>query len=319
MDKNYTHITDDLVVKYLLGEANATETISIEEWANSHPDHQKKLEDYRTILIKSEFRLHDIQVDEHQALERLNQRLERERKIKKPVRILLLRWAAVVAIFLTIGWLAYFNLSNKELKVATANQILTQVLPDGSTAILNKQTSLSFKGGAFSKNRAVQLKGEAFFKVSANKSKPFIIQVNNVQVTVVGTAFNVSGKGNKTVVNVESGIVRVSHHGDDLRLTAGEGVVVAENQSKLYKTEIRGKLYNYYYSGELICDGTPLSDLIPVLNEKFNANIVIVNPNLRALPISTTFKNESLREILLVISETFKIKVTYGKESIKLN
>jgi transmembrane sensor len=55
-----------------------------------------------------------------------------------------------------------------------------------------------------------------------------------------------------------------------------------------------------------------------VLNEKFKSNIVIVNPALKALPISTTFKNESLKEILNVIAETFKIKVEYGQDMIKL-
>jgi transmembrane sensor len=68
----------------------------------------------------------------------------------------------------------------------------------------------------------------------------------------------------------------------------------------------------------LVCDGTPLSDLVAVLNEKFKSNIVIVNPALKALPISTTFKNESLKEILNVIAETFKIKVEYGQDMIKL-
>jgi transmembrane sensor len=66
------------------------------------------------------------------------------------------------------------------------------------------------------------LKGEAFFKVSADKSRPFIISINDVKVTVVGTAFNVKGDGKGTIVIVESGIVKVNNLKDSVRLTAGE-------------------------------------------------------------------------------------------------
>ncbi|RZJ90652.1 MAG: DUF4974 domain-containing protein, partial [Chryseobacterium sp.] len=78
------------------------------------------------------------------------------------------------------------------------------------------------------------------------------------------------------------------------------------------------RLYSYYYSNELVCDATPLSELVSVLNEKFKANIVISNPSIKQLPISTTFKNESLGEILKVIGETFNIKAEYGQGVIKL-
>ena len=315
MDKNYTHINDDLLAKYLLGEATVPESEQVEAWAALNPDHRKQLEDFRKILENSKLQI-DHSIDEHQALERLNTRLQREKKSINYTFVL--RWVAVIAIIFTAGLFCYNNLVGNKLSVNSGRNTLTQVLPDGSTAILNKQSSISFIGGFFNKTRAVKLKGEAFFKVSADKSKPFIIRINDVQVTVVGTEFNVKGDEKGTIVIVESGIVKVNNQKDSVRLTAGEKVEVSPNQSHLSKRENLGKLYNYYYSNELVCDGTPLSDLVSVLNEKFKSNIVIINPALRTLPISTTFKNESLKEILNVIAETFKIKVEYGQGIIKL-
>ncbi|WP_431293944.1 FecR domain-containing protein [Pedobacter sp. P26] len=315
MDKNYTNINDDLLAKYLLGEANMPECEQVEAWASSNPDHHKQLEDFRTILEKSKLQI-DHSIDEHQALERLNIRLQREKKsINYPF---VLRWVAVVAIIFSAGLFFYNNLVGNKLSVSSGLNTLTQLLPDGSTAILNKQSSISFIGGFFNKTRDVKLKGEAFFKVSADKSKPFIISINDVQVTVVGTAFNVKGDEKGTIVIVESGIVKVNNQKDSVRLTAGEKVEINQNQMHFTKGENQGKLYNYYYTNELVCDGTPLADLVAVLNEKFKSNIVIVDPSLKALPISTTFKNESLKEILNVIAETFKIKVEYGQNVIKL-
>ncbi|WP_426326246.1 FecR family protein [Pedobacter sp. R-06] len=315
MDKNYTHINDDLLAKYLLGEATAPESEQVEAWAKSNPNHLKQLEDFRTILEKSKLQI-DPQIDEHQALGRLNARLETEKKTINYTFIL--RWVAVVFIFFSAGLFFYNNLIGNKINVNSGENTLTQALPDGSTAILNKQSELSFVGGFFNKTRNVKLKGEAFFKVSANKSKPFIISVNDVQVTVVGTAFNVKSNGAAVVVIVESGIVKVNNRNDSVRLTAGEKVEVSQNQQHLSKGENQGKLYNYYYSNELLCDGTPLIELVAVLNQKFKSNIVIENPALKMLPISTTFKNESLKEILTVIAETFKIRVEYGQDKIKL-
>jgi transmembrane sensor len=315
MDKNYTHINDDMLAKYLLGEATVPESEQVEAWAQSNPDNLKQLEDFRTILEKSKLQI-DPEIDEYQALERLNVRLQTEKKTISYTFIL--RWVAVVFIFFSAGLFFYDNLIGNKINVSSGGNTLTQLLPDGSTAILNKQSSLAFVGGFFNKTRDVKLKGEAFFKVSADKSKPFIISVNDVRVTVVGTAFNVKSDGKEVIVIVESGIVKVNNQKDSVRLTAGEKVELLQNQAHLSKGENQGKLYNYYYSNELVCDGTPLSDLVPVLNEKFRSNIVIVNPALKVLPISTTFKNESLKEILNVIAETFKIKVEYGQDVIKL-
>jgi len=315
MDKNYTHINDDILAKYLLGEATLPENEQVEAWAQANPDHLKQLEDFRTILEKSKLQI-DRELNEYQALERLNARLEKEKKTISYTFIL--RWVAVVFIFFSAGIFLYNNLIGNKINVRSGENTLTQLLPDGSTAILNKQSSIAFVGGFFNKTRDVKLKGEAFFKVSADKSKPFIISINDVRITVVGTAFNVKSDGKAVVVVVESGIVKVNNQKDSVRLTAGEKVEVLQNQAHLSKVESQGRLYNYYYTNELVCDGTPLSDLVPVLNEKFKSNIVIVNPGLKALQISTTFKNESLKEILDVIAETFKIKVEYGQNMIKL-
>ncbi|RBQ10444.1 FecR family protein [Pedobacter miscanthi] len=315
MDKNYTNINDDVLAKYLLGEASVAEIEQVEAWVASNPDHRKQLDDFRTILEKSKLQI-DHSINEHHALERLNIRLQKETKTIGYKFVL--RWVAIIAIIFSAGLFFYNNLIGNKTNLNSGNETLTQILPDGSTAILNKQSSISFVGGFFNKTRDVKLKGEAFFKVSADKSKPFIISINDVRVTVVGTAFNVKGDGKRTTVIVESGIVKVNNQSDSVRLTAGEKVDVAQNQAHLTKSENQGKLYNYYYTNKLVCDGTPLAELVAVLNEKFKSNIVITTPALKALPISTTFKNESLKEILNVIAETFKIRVEYGQGIIKL-
>ena len=314
MDKNSTNLNVDLLAKFLRGEADAVEEEQVREWAKSSPANRRQLDHFKTILDAGKLQI-DNEINEHEALARLNLRLESK---PQPNFKIFFRYAAVLAVFIIAGWFFYANLIANKINVSTTESTLTQNLPDGSAVILNKKSSLSFVGGLFNKTRQVKLKGEAFFKVSANKKKPFIIDVNNIQVTVVGTAFNVKSEGDETIVVVESGIVKVNNQQDSVQLTAGEKVATHKNQLHLKKEENKGKLYNYYYSNELVCNNTPLSELVAVLNEKFKTNIVVSDPALRSLPISTTFKNESLQEILNVIAETFKIKVAYGQGIIKL-
>lgn len=65
------------------------------------------------------------------------------------------------------------------------------VLPDGTTVFLNAGSTISYDKNFGNTSRWVQLSGEAYFDVVKNPSKPFIIHTRNMDIKVVGTAFNV--------------------------------------------------------------------------------------------------------------------------------
>ena len=150
------------------------------------------------------------------------------------------------------------------------------------------------------------LKGEAFFNIAPDKKKPFTIHVNDVDVTVVGTSFNIKSKNGKTEVVVETGIVRVTKAGETIELRAGEKTKMADADNAMEKEKVTDKLYNYYRTKEFVCDNTPLWKLVEVLNDAYNAHIVIGREELRDIPITSPFYNESLDRVLEVISLTFK-------------
>ena len=153
------------------------------------------------------------------------------------------------------------------------------------------------------------MKGEAFFNVTPNKKKPFVISVNDVQITVVGTSFNVKTINGNTDVVVETGVVKVTRAGKTVELKANEEVIVNAKDSALTKEKVSDQLYKYYRTKEFVCDDTPLWKLVEVINEAYSSHIVIGNPALRDMSINTTFNNESLEQILNVISLTLNIKI----------
>ncbi|MGB8193085.1 MAG: FecR domain-containing protein, partial [Chitinophagaceae bacterium] len=195
---------------------------------------------------------------------------------------------------------------------------LTDTLSDGSVVTLNKKTSLSYPNKFKGDKRSVALQGEAFFKVTPDSKKPFIIQSNDVTIKVIGTSFNVRNDNNATEVIVETGIVEVSHRNSSIELRPGEKLVVHAQDTLLTKEKQQDKLYNYYSTKQFVCDNTPLWKLVQALNDAYDAHIEIGRPELRNIPITTTFNNESLDRILEIVRLTLNISVTKTGDKIIL-
>ena len=197
----------------------------------------------------------------------------------------------------------------KEVTVLAQHTVLTDTLPDASVVTVNKGSSITYLSRFKGDTRDVKLKGEAFFNVTPNKQQPFVITVNDVQIKVVGTSFNVKNINGNTEVVVETGIVQVTKGGKTVELQANEQIILHSQDSVMAKEEVTDRLHNYYRTKQFVCDDTPLWKLIEVINQAYNSTIIIGDPAIRNLPITTTFDNESLDQVLNVISETFSISV----------
>lgn len=231
-----------------------------------------------------------------------------------------MRIAASIAIIIGLGLLAYriFNDRVKEVTVVAQQAVLSDTLSDGSVVTVNKGSSISYQSKFKGETRQVALKGEAFFNVTPNKKKPFVISVNDVQITVVGTSFNVKTINGNTEVVVETGIVKVTRAGKTVELRANEETTINAKDSLLTKEKVSDQLYKYYRTKEFVCDDTPLWKLVEVINEAYNSHIVIGDPALKNMSLTTTFNNESLEQVLNVISITFNIKIVREGDTIIL-
>jgi len=194
-------------------------------------------------------------------------------------RFSLMKIAAAVLLLIGLSVLTYQVMNRekmpKEMIASSGQAVLTDTLPDGSVITLNKRSSLQYPSAFRGKKRAVELKGEAFFKVTPDKDKPFIITINEAEVMVLGTSFNIKGENGNTEVVVETGVVRVTNAGKAVELTAGEKLSIRAHDSVFAKETVSDQLYNYYRSREFVCDNTPLWKLVNVLNEAYDARIVI--------------------------------------------
>jgi ferric-dicitrate binding protein FerR (iron transport regulator) len=303
-------------VKHLLGEASPEEEQAVIEWMKENETHQKYYNQFKKIWDQSKALASGSNVDVNKAWERFQNRISGQHEPAKIINHRRFSWikiAASIILVAGLGIIAFIlvnrNSAPKEMVAQTGQNVLVDTLPDGSVITLNKRSTVTYPSKFKGNTRAIALKGEAFFNVAPDKKKPFIISVNDVEVTVVGTSFNIKSENGNTEVVVETGIVRVTRSGKTVELNAGEKIVMDAKDSTASKVAVSDKLYNYYRSKEFVCDETPLWKLVQVLNEAYDAKIIIGRKELNDKRITTIFYNESLDKILEIIHLTFDITV----------
>ena len=323
---NNRNMSDDVLVKHLLGEANAAEQQEVQEWIAASPENRKYYDHFRVIWEQSKNLQPTHTVDTNDAWNRFMQRVDREdiintvpeavaRRIPFWNPRMLARAAAMLVMMVGAGWLIYTATDNGDMMtVASVEKVLKHTLPDGTTVTLNKNSTISYAGHFDGEKRSVTLSGEAFFDVTPNKSRPFVIDAGNSSVTVVGTTFNVKSRKDITEVIVESGVVEVAKKQYFVRLKPGERAMVLPDKEAPVALRTTDSLYNYYRTNEFICDGIPLSKLMNTLSEVYEVQIEIKDPRLATLPINTVLSTNNLDEILDVISRTFREQLTIERK-----
>ena len=300
-------------MSYLLGELPPAEVIMVKAWLEADEANARYFNQFKTIWDKSLELASISSVDENKAWNQFKDRIQNGGQKPAPVTPLFKRFyvraiAAAAILIIAIG-LFWLNQPVPEKTLASGQTVISQQLADGSEITLNKQSTLEYPTTFKGKTRSVKLKGEAFFQVSPDKTKPFIIAVKDVQVTVVGTSFNIREDSSYVEVLVETGVVKVSRDGQEITLQAGEKIQMPFTGKIQAKEQVTDKLHNYYRTKEFVCDDTPLWKLVQVLNEAYKTKIVIGKEELKNLRMNTSFYNESLDQVLEVIRLTFNLTV----------
>jgi transmembrane sensor len=321
-------MNDDLLVKYLLQEATPAENRQVEGWIAADATNRRYFEHFKLIWDKSRELAAQSTVNEESAWERFQQRVSTGNTSSQGrVRSLnrgLSGWQVAAMLLLTgaiIAMIYYFNGNagrDTPVTLAATNTSQVDTLPDGSVITLNRHSSLNYAGAFNKKSRTVELQGEAFFNVTPDKNKPFIVNVNGITVTVTGTSFNIKTQGIKTEVIVETGTVQVSNHKQTIALTPKEKVTVIHPDSVLTKEQETDQLYSYYRNKIFVCDRTPLWKFIQVLNEAYDTHIVIESSEKRSEPYTATFIDQPLDSILNIMAPSMNLTVTRTNSTIIL-
>lgn len=305
---------DGLLAKYMLGEATPAEKETIDQWLQGSELNQRYFKHFKLIWENAASLKTESSLDPDQSWEEFKKLAgQPAMPVVRPLKagVPWLRMAAIwLAVFSAAGLLYTVLKPGKPnmLMVQTGDKVKIDTLSDGSVITLNRNSALTYPDRFTGGTRAVKLnRGEAFFSVAHDKSKPFIITVNDLKVQVVGTSFNIKRTGTATEVIVETGIVQVSRQKVVIRLKRKEKVNA--DSGGLRKGVSTDELYNYYRTQEFVANKTPLWRIVQVLNEAYKVNIVIADKRIAQMPITTTFKTNSLNQSLNLIRETLNVRI----------
>ena len=180
-------------------------------------------------------------------------------------------------------------------------------LPDGSEGWLNSTSSIKYNIN-FQNNRKVELSGEAWFNVKHNKGNRFVVGVNGFDINVLGTKFNVLSydDGNTAEVILEEGKVLVESKNSTLskKLEIDQQFIYNKSNNTFVVNKVDAEAYTAWKDGVLVFKGQPMSVLAERIGRRYNAEIKLHGEDLKELVLRAKFEDESLEEILKLISIT---------------
>jgi transmembrane sensor len=230
-----------------------------------------------------------------------------------------LRLVAVSALLLVIGGGAYLGLApNGELYATPIGGLASVPMADGSQVTLNTDSQIRI---ALTDNeRRVELgHGEAFFEVSKDAARPFVVRAGNRRVVAVGTKFSVRREGNDVQVVVTEGKVRVEDGapalGDrnggsaDVFLTPGS-IARADDSGVLVqrKTLPEAEQQLSWRAGVLMFRDQSLGDAAAEFNRYNIRKIVIREPAVAALKIEGNFRATNVEAFVRLLESGFPVR-----------
>ncbi len=320
------HITHDLLAKYFAGESSIDENTQIENWLAEDKENAEELLQYEMIW-QDLGQIHDTtaknsQINTDEAWEKL-----KLRKTDLQPEVLTNSWGWIkiaASILLVLGMFAVINQLNKKEQILiaeTSENIQMVALADGSEITLNNFSVLNYPETFKQEIRQVNLTGEAFFKISENPDKPFIVNIGQASVKVLGTSFNIkSSKNLDTVsVGVSTGKVRFAYQNQEKILTAGEKATLIVNQQSIFQVnDDQSGLDDFWRTRQLRFTGQKLSKVVETINTAYQSNIQLKGKNLLNCRLNVSFENDSLENILEVIALTLQLEVSNDNNQITL-
>lgn len=194
-------------------------------------------------------------------------------------------------------------------------------LPDGTIVTLNHGSKLTYPKKFKGETRIVNLQGEAFFDVTPNKEKPFIIQTKNASVKVLGTSFNVYAYKNENTVEVtvETGKVELingdSNKPEKVVLLPGDKGALDKSTGELHKFLAQKTNSLSWITHDIIFDVTKLSEVISTLEHVYSLNIELDDAVDKNLIITSAFKQQDPDYILDVVALTLDLDITNKGEN----
>ena len=315
-----------------------------QEWINQNLDKVAIIKQAKTII--NTLKIDSPTIEEEEINQRINQTILKinDRQEYEPRKVSLFyskqkQWLKIAAsIFLLMGigfWYNHFSSQespekgiyeklvnenpNELIEVKNENEKALPIrLIDGSLVLLKEGSRISYSKNFMGNTREILLSGEAFFEVTKNPEKPFIVFANGLVTKVLGTSFSIKAydKDKEVTVEVKSGKVSVFAQSDansEEKATnrASGGVVLTPNQKIVYtREEVRMAkslvempiiVHQEKIKTIFEFEDTPVSEILGILEKAYSINIVFDEELLANCPLTASLTDLQLFDKLNII------------------
>lgn len=352
-DRLYQHLLEDYrYVRWVTGQA-PDDSGYWYDWAVDDPIRKEVMEQARLTILAIQGT--PVSMTESEIADRVQQALRRakEQEVfigKKVGRVRYLgryNWVAAAAVLLVLGlgWFTYSQydspavsrlagqtpaptaplqpLDQFQVVVNTNKPVRHVLLPDGSSVVLRKNSQLRYANVFRGNKRDVYLSGEAFFEVTKDAKRPFLVYANGLVTKVLGTSFNVRAhqKAEQVIVVVRTGKVAVFAQ-TDVRAEALEnnreltGLVLMPNQqatfertdARLTRTEVAAPVEQPSFT----YNATPIAEVFASLEKAYGITIAFDRDIMAHCSLSATLGDEPLQKkvqwICSILEATYQVK-----------
>lgn len=315
--------TDDLFVRHILSGDDASSAY----WqavARQHPQQAEAMEEARLwiwALNKQAPYQPKVPASDVWAVIEANIAAHGRRKqYYRPLRIAA-RWAgAVAASLLLMIAIREFTAQGKKTYATDFGKREQIVLPDESVVTLNANSSIHYdRTWLTDKPREIWLTGEAYFEVKhvavrnrLQQSDSFHVHVGGLDLTVLGTRFNIKNRRRHTEISLLEGSLRIVRTGTGAFvkiIKPGEAFVWDSTQLRLREMERKPAASKSWTHDELDLDGYSLREILNVLQDTYGYSITLQAPELAEKRLTGTIPAQNAEDILFVLKKVFDLKI----------
>jgi len=235
-----------------------------------------------------------------------------------------------IAAILVIGFLTGIQVNNFQKNetvwctfTSPKGSISQMVLPDSTMVYINSGSELRYPIDNDHKIREVFLTGEAWFNVTQNKKQPFLVHTPGYDVQVLGTQFNVKAYPyeNEIITTLEEGrlwIISLTKEkmNQSQMLCSGQQLIYNVKNELASIREVNPRIYTSWKDNKLIFINMELKELIVLLERKYGVDIEVLNTELLDYHYDGTIKNETILEVLDLLSETLPISYKIEEQKV---
>ncbi|WP_109829341.1 FecR family protein [Reichenbachiella versicolor] len=310
------NVNEELLYRYFNEELSASDVELIENWKSESKDNLKFFDETQLLYLDQKA-ISQVGKEQKQYNTSSAWNQFKEIHFEKPalhikISYTALRIAASIILLIGTGLFYWIQINSISDVTFTANADKTSLtLEDGSIVLLSDGSSITYPSSFSDQERKVKLEGKAFFDITKNPDAPFVIDLPNTQVQVLGTSFDIdASKSDSVVVSVETGKVWFKSSRDAQVLTPGLSGVFVSSSTDIRSVETpKNSIGNFWRTRTLDFDGVSLSRAVNIISKSYESNIILSGSNFENCKISVRFENEPLENVIDIISTTLSLEV----------